>query len=100
MSYSKTCACCREELEAIHFRRRDQAHDGLHSYCKECDYELSIIWRNRRRGIDQGQMLKSQGSKCAICDAEIKLDYLSYSGVVDHNHKSGRVRGLLCWGCS
>jgi hypothetical protein len=45
-------------------------------------------------------MLKLQGGKCAICDAEIRLGFRSYSGVIDHSHKTGKVRAILCWGCN
>ncbi len=34
-----------------------------------------------------------QNGKCAICDNETKL-------VIDHDHKSERVRGLLCNACN
>ncbi|RLD97123.1 MAG: endonuclease VII [Aquificota bacterium] len=54
----------------------------------------------RRYGIgieDYDKMLKKQGGKCAICGIRPKpgkhLD-------VDHNHKTGRVRGILCRYCN
>ncbi len=44
-------------------------------------------------------MLEKQGGVCAICKSEER------SGnrvrlAVDHNHKTGKVRGLLCSGCN
>ena len=42
------------------------------------------------------QMLEQQGRKCAICKAEPKKRMLS----IDHNHTTGKVRGLLCDGCN
>ena len=38
-------------------------------------------------------MLKSQKSRCLICK---KIDKL----VIDHCHKTGKVRGLLCHCCN
>ena len=42
--------------------------------------------------------LKEQGGKCAICKKPAKQ--FSRSLATDHNHKSGRVRGLLCFYCN
>lgn len=55
----------------------------------------------RRYGItliDYNKMLDEQGYKCAICGAK-HADY-KYGLVVDHNHRTGRVRGLLCSYCN
>lgn len=40
--------------------------------------------------------LSDQGGGCAICHATPKTRRLH----VDHDHKTGRVRGLLCFGCN
>jgi len=42
------------------------------------------------------QMLEAQGKRCAICKAES----LKRAMNIDHDHKSGKVRGLLCDGCN
>lgn len=44
------------------------------------------------------QMLKKQGNACAICKRDQSL--FSKSLAVDHDHKSGEVRGLLCFFCN
>lgn len=62
-------------------------------YCLECKRI-----RMRRYNYDLSQdeyvaMLERQNYQCAICHQEVKL-------VVDHNHDTGKVRGLLCNICN
>jgi hypothetical protein len=47
-------------------------------------------------GDDYETLLALQGGKCAICRARPKSKRLA----VDHDHKSGAVRGLLCSRCN
>lgn len=49
------------------------------------NYNLSIN--------DYNYMFYKQNGRCAICEKEAKL-------VVDHNHKTGEVRELLCTQCN
>lgn len=44
------------------------------------------------------EMLKAQNDSCAIC--EVKQSVIGKSLCVDHDHKSGAVRGLLCGPCN
>lgn len=48
------------------------------------------------------EMLQDQDEKCAICGGEgFKMhEGIKESLVVDHNHDTGRVRGLLCNNCN
>jgi hypothetical protein len=53
---------------------------------------------------DYDQMLEQQGGLCAICGREetqinTKTDK-PFSLAVDHCHKTGAVRGLLCMKCN
>lgn len=48
---------------------------------------------------DYDNMFKKQKGKCAICKSmkfDGKLKYFN----IDHDHKTGKVRGLLCRGCN
>lgn len=50
----------------------------------------------RISSADYEYMLTQQGSRCAICRRLPKARRLS----VDHDHKTGKVRGLLCYVCN
>ena len=41
----------------------------------------------------------AQFGKCCICDNELKKS-LNRSPAVDHDHKTGAVRGILCFACN
>jgi Recombination endonuclease VII. len=42
-------------------------------------------------------ILEAQGGKCKICRRKVRKAARLY---VDHDHKTGRVRGLLCPSCN
>jgi hypothetical protein len=45
---------------------------------------------------EYARLLKAQGGGCAICGTKPKTRRLH----VDHDHKTGEVRGLLCHRCN
>lgn len=47
---------------------------------------------------DYDEMLEAQGGKCAICGRTPEEEGRRLS--VDHDHKTGQVRGLLCRNCN
>lgn len=63
---------------------------------KDADRHLK---RNYGIGLDEySEMLVSQDGKCAICEVNQKELKTRFS--VDHDHKTGHVRGLLCHRCN
>ena len=55
----------------------------------------------RQYGItlnDYNLLLESQNYKCAICLTDKSENGKSFA--VDHNHKNGKIRGLLCENCN
>lgn len=78
-----------------------------HLYCsQECTdlmFTSNYLRRNYDITVEQYQkMLTEQNSKCKICNKpgfKIKESHKLLL-VVDHCHKTGKVRGLLCHNCN
>ncbi len=60
------------------------------------------LWNKYKISIeDYETILKKQDSKCAICGATKKRKNLkSFFLCVDHDHRSGKIRGILCNKCN
>jgi|SRR5579872_548691 len=46
---------------------------------------------------EKTEMFKSQNGQCKICSLPFETLYTAH---VDHNHLTGKVRGLLCLSCN
>lgn len=98
-------ANCRE-CEAA--RQRDWKRrnvDRVHAYDKARYRKRRDRWAShirRKYGLtarEYDELLASQGGRCAICGIESPGGNTSRFHV-DHDHASGRVRGLLCICCN
>ena len=66
-------------------------------YCVQCAHR--DVHLRLRYGIDledYEELLAAQKGRCAICGAFPIVKRLS----VDHNHRTGTIRGLLCQACN
>lgn len=68
---------------------------------KKVDYHrarASNLWTKYRLRVEQyNDLLQSQQGVCAICHKECTV---KRSLAVDHNHETGKIRGLLCSKCN
>lgn len=114
----KTCVKCRETKPLFDFHKRPETKDGRRSECKECFKKASKKrWENLSKeekqkrneklrlkymyGLtpeDVQKKVKEQDNKCFIC--EIEAGYNNKPLYVDHCHKTGEVRKLLCQHCN
>jgi DNA-directed RNA polymerase subunit RPC12/RpoP len=107
------CPICRKDKELTAFAPAVRGNCG--HYCRECKkaknrerylekgrFEKPAQHRERTYGLEPGEyarMLKDQGYRCAICSR-------SFIGLkpqmihVDHDHRTGVVRGILCQNCN
>lgn len=107
---SKTCSKCKQEKDEFEFYVNSRNLNGLTSWCKDCyrecrrDYRQNDLWHNHGLiEIEYEMMLKSQDGKCAICQqsetAKNKIGKIKHLSV-DHDHKTYKIRGLLCQRCN
>lgn len=104
---TKWCGRCRQYLPKHSFSRNCAKKDGLQERCKNCrseHYKItgyvdrayeSRIKRDYNLSLDELKWFEEeQQGRCAICgDKTGKL-------FIDHDHKTGEVRGLLCHFCN
>jgi hypothetical protein len=75
---------------------------------RKADYETNkekyrSAWLKSVYGITLEQydaLLASQGTKCAICPATTPTGKGNGRWHIDHDHKTGKVRGILCGRCN
>ena len=56
-----------------------------------------------RYGLNRNDMIKlweEEGKKCGICRKELEMFKAGKGGFVDHNHDTGKIRGILCIRCN
>jgi hypothetical protein len=119
----RTCTVCNKAKPLTEFFRDRSKKHGYQARCKPCkarkfrewrkanpEYNRNRYWSNRdyerqrhlvrKYGVtfdDYGRMLRAQLGCCAICHRpEPERRMLD----VDHDHETGRVRGLLCTSCN
>jgi hypothetical protein len=70
--------------------------------CSNPSISLGLCWahyqRERRYGFDPDLMLAQQGGRCAVCGTD--KPGCRQGWATDHDHVTGRVRGVLCHGCN
>lgn len=94
-----TCTRCKAEKPgtAEFFPPHNKKRNGLDSWCRACraTYRNEICRGKFRHDISDEKLrqLKADVKECVICGDEGTL-------VVDHDHTTGKVRGLLCNHCN
>ncbi|MFE6285234.1 endonuclease VII domain-containing protein [Streptomyces sp. NPDC057877] len=93
----KYCRSCGEIKPHSEWHRNATASDGLSMSCKTCRAAKGRADHLKRQyGLteaERDQMVASQMGLCVIC---LKAPAVH----VDHCHKTGRVRGVLCFNCN
>jgi hypothetical protein len=110
----KNCNNCKTHLPVDSFGSDKSRKDGKSIYCLQCRAELArtaryskpergrTYARYKRYGItkeEYDRLNTKQGGLCAICgtDTPGRNHQTLY---IDHDHSTGKVRGLLCCDCN
>jgi len=108
---SQRCSRCKIEKPLEAFHRQWSTVTGRHAWCKDCFNANARLKRNKKvtpeqrarwnratkYGLTEQQyqeMVARQAGLCAICESEMEYPR------IDHCHRSGRVRALLCQRCN
>lgn len=110
----KVCTDCKIEKPLDYFVKRSNRKNGFQPYCKEChkskmskidrkeytrNYDLLKSYSITIEGYNE--LLAKQGGCCSICNINVsELKGAKKHLCVDHCHKTGRIRGLLCDKCN
>lgn len=110
----KRCGKCLIFKEKSEFCLSGRQLHELECYCRACKRNITkalctenpgcrkiYSWKRRNIKItleDYKNLLTAQNNKCAICNTD--QSKLKKELAVDHNHNTGKVRGLLCNRCN
>jgi hypothetical protein len=91
---AKSCGC-------LSYRTGKDSPNYKHgkSRTREYDLELHMMKNYGLDFKDYQKMLEAQGHKCAICGSPPPNNRKTRLAI-DHCHKTGKVRGLLCDRCN
>lgn len=124
----KVCTKCKLSKSSEDYHKQTNSKDGYSNWCKVCGYDNLKIWRKKnpdkikknaknfrinnpkayynsqyksKYGIsieEYNRLFDIQKGQCKICKIDSKE--LPRKLAVDHNHVTGKVRGLLCGNCN
>lgn len=94
----KQCRSCGVGKPLSEFHTRGDTGKKQNS-CKSCYYDKQVF---RKYGItleDYDRMYQEQNGVCKICSLP-QISPRNTRLCIDHDHRNGKVRGLLCSDCN
>jgi len=121
---TRVCSKCGKEKSITEFSKRNSRKRGYQYACKDCcrkyrrkHKDKSILynkeyWKNNKKRLsaymkfyhygvtpeDYDKLYKKQNGCCALCGRH--QSELTKTLCIDHDHKTGKIRGLLCLSCN
>ena len=100
----KKCTKCNLIKEFTEFGLKKSSKSGLESRCKSCRAKVERTHKYNITENEIEQLAAKQQHCCAICNKpETSLNNkrtIVQNLAIDHCHKTGKVRGLLCSNCN
>lgn len=119
---SKKCNTCGIVKPLFEYNKRSKSIDGYQHKCRKCSSEAWQKWKSNnpeyqkdyylenkeyfkriryqnKFGLSEAdiqEMLEDQNYTCAVCPRDLEKS----RWVIDHDHKYGHARGILCYGCN
>ena len=96
--YHKIC----KECKAVSLRvRRKENPEQYRSYYRRDNIKRNGIKFNGDINQWYEEQLKRQNNKCAVVGCDRTPDTVPHKRLfIDHNHKTGKLRGLVCYSCN
>lgn len=99
------CSKCREWKAPDQFNKSKSQTSGLNYQCRPCARvdvrKHSLPAKYGITAAKFSEMVLAQGCKCACCEKPFAMEGTKTDRpCVDHNHKTGEVRAILCGRCN
>ena len=99
---TKKCYKCGEYKPISEFKVKDQKLGTVYTVCKACHaeycYDRRLLRKYKMTREQYNDLITAQDHKCAIC--HVPIGRVGKRFTVDHDHSTGKVRGLLCFNCN
>ena len=109
----KKCSKCKINYPATpkYFHKHRNRNDGFDPWCIECKKKYHKTYYKMKNYEISNQsferLMLEQDNRCAICGLKFDEIYSTYDYPhqrydpdIDHDHMTGKVRGLLCLNCN
>lgn len=90
------CTRCGIEKQWAEFNKDRRTASGYRDICSKCRSMHRRILHNANK--DKEAILESQNNACAICGVNKQDSATKF--VMDHNHQTYLIRGILCSNCN
>jgi len=84
----------KNRIKILKKRKDDLKRFGKSEKTKENQWKHHLIVKYGVTVSEYKGMLFERKNRCDICNKKLKKPY------IDHNHKTGKIRGVLCYGCN